>query len=104
MHEYHLYKSNFFLQFPQNRCLVFLLSVPKLTPHRSHFCLIIILLSTSPTLYSTLNSFFHPINHMNNQLIFEILEFHENTHKIRVKFLKFGINSGLVQIFDILLL
>lgn len=32
---------NFFLQLPQNRCLVFLLSTPKIAPHLSHFFLII---------------------------------------------------------------
>jgi hypothetical protein len=36
------YKPNFFLQLPQNRCLVFLLSVPKSAPHLSHFFLIIV--------------------------------------------------------------
>jgi len=36
------YKPNFFLQLPQNFCLVFLLSVPKSAPHRSHLVLIII--------------------------------------------------------------
>jgi hypothetical protein len=38
----YLYRSNFFLQFPQNRCFVFLLSVPKSVPHLSHFVLIIV--------------------------------------------------------------